>query len=345
MIPQLAMLAPSAPPASGRVAGAAGVTANGEEVRLALPFGDLFGAIAGQQQGSDVPASFLIPPVTGALVADAEETLLADVGAGELAPAASELWMLLAQNGLADVNTAAGRQALADAQALASAKAAEPVDPRALLASTLTSSSGEAAVVTSTVSDAAEIIRSLLSTAAQQGSTESAGGNVLATGLQAPLGERSEAAPARLLPLSSPLPPQEARAAFTQTLDQVVWMTREGVHQARLQLEPAHLGRVDIWLDLEGGEAKLHLGAQQVQVREALEAVLPRLRDALAQHGMSLTDASVSDSGRQQPENSDNRESAASGTGFGDDPELAEGGGAEPWSGQSSSSSLLDIYA
>ena len=97
------------------------------------------------------------------------------------------------------------------------------------------------------------------------------------------------------------MPPRDVHATVSQTLEQVAWMSREGVHQARLQLDPPHLGRVDVWLDLEGGDAKLHLGAQQSQVREALEAVLPRLRDALAQQGMDLTDASVSDSGQDQP--------------------------------------------
>ena len=242
----------------------------------------------------------------------------------------------MAEAGRPDVEGVAAEEGVTDAPA----QAAGRVDPRLSMAPP--AAPGILAASTTVSADVAETLQGLVSAAGQPAVTETAGGNTLASALQAPLSERLEAAPTRPA-LALPLPPQEARAAFTQTLDQVVWMTREGVHQARLQLEPAHLGRVDIWLDIDGGEAKLHLGAQQAQVREALEAVLPRLRDSLAQHGLSLTDASVSDSGREQPESSNSREPDALAAAAGDD--LAAADGIESRLDTLQPMGLLDLYA
>jgi len=184
-----------------------------------------------------------------------------------------------------------------------------------------------------------------LATAGQQPpGTDAQGSSTLAAGLQAAAPERPlDVAPGRL-PQSAALPPQAFHATVSQTLEQVAWMSREGVHQARLQLEPAQLGRVDIWLDLEGGEARLHLGAQQAQVREALEAVLPRLRDALAEQGMTLTDASVSHSGRDDASGESGRgDRAGSSAGLAEDA-VATDQSDSPLHDMSASG-LLDIYA
>ncbi|MFO7549801.1 MAG: flagellar hook-length control protein FliK [Haliea sp.] len=352
MIPQLAMLAPTpAPaPAPARMGQAAGATPNADEAPPALLFGDLLGALAGatgtvtsEQQAADTAAGFLTLPGDG-LPAATVETADADADADDTAEvtAVGGLWVLLAEAGLADTATVANGKPAANAQAPVPAPASVPLEPRLPLPSVVAPTAGDAGLVTTAAADAPELLQGLVAAGGQPALAETAAGNALAGALQAPAGEKLEAAPARPA-VALPLPAPEARATFTQTLDQVVWMTREGVHQARLQLEPAHLGRVDIWLDLDGGEAKLHLGAQQAQVREALEAVLPRLRDALAQHGMSLTDASVSDSGRQQPENSDHRESTAATTTASAEAEVVEGG--ESRSSTLSPSGLLDLYA
>lgn len=189
-----------------------------------------------------------------------------------------------------------------------------------------------------------ETLHSLASAVQQSVGSESQGSNALATGLQASGPERQIDVAASRLPQPAPLPQPELRATVSQTLEQVAWMSREGVHQARLQLQPAHLGRVDIWLDVEAGEARLHLGAQQAQVREALEAVLPRLRDALAEQGLSLTDASVSDSGRDAFSGASGRgESAGAATAFAEEVDPDEVAASARYSLQPSGA--LDIYA
>ena len=172
-----------------------------------------------------------------------------------------------------------------------------------------------------------------------------AGGTYALTGSAQPAAaEQQLASAAGRQAQPAPLSPQDLRATVTQTFEQVSWMSKEGVHQARLQLEPAHLGRLDIWLDIEAGEARLHLGAQQAQVREALESVLPRLRDALAEQGLTLTDASVSHSGRDDLPSGDQRGKAAAQGALageedvaGDEPALA--------SQNLSTPGLVDIYA
>lgn len=143
-----------------------------------------------------------------------------------------------------------------------------------------------------------EALHTLAQASQPPAATEGGSGNALAAALPASAPERSLDAAAGRLPPAPALPPRELQATVSRTFEHVTWMSREGVHEARLQLEPAHLGRVDIRLDVEGSEARLHLGSQQASVREALEAVLPRLRDALAEQGMNLTDASVADPGR-----------------------------------------------
>ena len=91
----------------------------------------------------------------------------------------------------------------------------------------------------------------------------------------------------------------EMRAAAEQAMERVVWMAarQQGVSQARLQLHPAHLGKVDIRLDVQGREASVVLNVQNAPVREAVEAMLPRLREQLEDQGLQLGDASVFDSG------------------------------------------------
>lgn len=99
----------------------------------------------------------------------------------------------------------------------------------------------------------------------------------------------------------APAVPQ-ASAAAGQAFDHVALMLRQGVSEARLQLKPENLGQVDIRIKVEGSEAHVQLTVQQAQVREALEQLLPRLREALAGHGVELGDANVEHSGHQSPD-------------------------------------------
>ena len=71
-------------------------------------------------------------------------------------------------------------------------------------------------------------------------------------------------------------------------------MTGRQMQWAELTLNPPHLGNVEVRLSLSGNEAGAHFFAAQPSVREAIEAALPRLREMLAEAGLSLGQTQVS---------------------------------------------------
>lgn len=146
---------------------------------------------------------------------------------------------------------------------------------------------------------------------------------------------------------SPPPAPAQASMAAGQTFDHVALMLRQGVSEARLQLKPANLGQVDIRIEIEGNEARVQLTVQQAQVREALEQLLPRLREALAGQGVELSDASVDHSGQHSPdqegEPSDDRDRAPGWADAADTGDLADKAGLRI--DHRSPTGLVDAYA
>lgn len=88
----------------------------------------------------------------------------------------------------------------------------------------------------------------------------------------------------------------------------ITWLATQRMQTAELKLHPAHLGPIEISLQLSDDQ---QLTAQFVShhpaVREVIEANLPRLREIMAESGIMLADTSVSaDTPRQQTENGQN---------------------------------------
>ena len=77
--------------------------------------------------------------------------------------------------------------------------------------------------------------------------------------------------------------------------EQVTWMMRSGSGSAELKLYPANLGALDVRITLEDDQAHVHFVSPHPIVREVIEAALPRLRESLAQEGVTLANVSVSD--------------------------------------------------
>lgn len=73
----------------------------------------------------------------------------------------------------------------------------------------------------------------------------------------------------------------------------VVWMARSEMQSAHLSLNPANLGPIEVTLNLGAEHATAVFSSPHGEVREALEAALPRLREMLAGAGISLGDAQV----------------------------------------------------
>ncbi len=73
----------------------------------------------------------------------------------------------------------------------------------------------------------------------------------------------------------------------------LTWMVSNGRQQADLVLTPPHLGRVEVSLTLNGDQASAIFTSSNPAVREALESSLHRLREVLADAGVSLGQAQV----------------------------------------------------
>lgn len=92
--------------------------------------------------------------------------------------------------------------------------------------------------------------------------------------------------------VDAPLPVHHPRFAEALT-QQVSVMARDGIQQARISLNPAELGPVELRVVVRNDEASVQLAAHTAAVREILEDALPRLREQFEQSGMRLSDSSV----------------------------------------------------
>ena len=75
---------------------------------------------------------------------------------------------------------------------------------------------------------------------------------------------------------------------------QIVWMANQNINSAELRLNPAHLGSIEVRIDMRDEMITVALNSRHAVVREAMETSLPRLREMLDENGMSLADADIS---------------------------------------------------
>jgi flagellar hook-length control protein FliK len=76
-------------------------------------------------------------------------------------------------------------------------------------------------------------------------------------------------------------------------------LARDGIEQARIQLNPEALGPVAVQLSMAGQQIELEFVAAHARTREALEQALPQLASALGDAGFTMTGGGVF----QQPRN------------------------------------------
>lgn len=69
----------------------------------------------------------------------------------------------------------------------------------------------------------------------------------------------------------------------------------QGGGEARLQLNPAEMGRMLVTVTTQGEDTRVAFVVESAQVKQLIEASLPRLRDLLEQSGMQLIDSDVRD--------------------------------------------------
>lgn len=70
-------------------------------------------------------------------------------------------------------------------------------------------------------------------------------------------------------------------------------LVRDGVREARLQLHPAELGRLQVTVTTEGDQTKVVFTAETTAAREAIEQSMPKLREMLEQSGLQLAQSDV----------------------------------------------------
>lgn len=91
------------------------------------------------------------------------------------------------------------------------------------------------------------------------------------------------------------LTPRVGTPAWDQALGQkVVWMVAGTQQSASLTLNPPDLGPLQVVLNVHNGHADASFYAAQPEVRQALEAALPKLRDMMSDSGIQLGQTSVS---------------------------------------------------
>ncbi len=100
----------------------------------------------------------------------------------------------------------------------------------------------------------------------------------------------------------------------TAVNERVVMMAGRGVQSAELRLSPAELGPLQVQLAVDERGVSVTINATHAATREALEGAIPRLREMLAEQGMNLNGASVSDQGADARAQRDAGDAEASGT-------------------------------
>lgn len=95
-----------------------------------------------------------------------------------------------------------------------------------------------------------------------------------------------------------PMPTEEAHAI----LDQVRIKILDGKREARIQLRPIELGRIDLLVRVEGGSVTAKIAAESPEALAVLESHAPELRAWLARDGAESVDLQLS---LLDPDNSD----------------------------------------
>lgn len=104
------------------------------------------------------------------------------------------------------------------------------------------------------------------------------------------------------------LAPRVGTPAWDQALGQkIVWMVNGEQQNASLTLNPPELGPLKVVLQVSNAQASATFVAAQPEVRQALEAAMPRLRDMLGDAGIQLGQATV-DSGSPHQQHASERQ-------------------------------------
>ncbi len=171
------------------------------------------------------------------------------------------------------------------------------------------------------------------------GSAPLAAGSVPA-GLQVATVDSVPGAKPGVLPTLHAVPGDPAFA--TELAGRVSVLVKDGLSEARLQLNPPELGRLDVRIASEGDQTRVLFTVQGAEARDAIEQAMPRLRDMLEQSGLQLSRFDVATDSHSRQGNGDSATFSAAELGQ-EDADFAEGERALP-AAATRSQSLVDYY-
>jgi hypothetical protein len=187
----------------------------------------------------------------------------------------------------------------AAAIAFAMPNAPQPVPPAATLETEVWPGAGGIRIgdAEAELKDLASDLEALLNRkgAAEQTPIDVAANEALRDLAGHPLSQPHEAMPKQSVgqdigAIASPLHTSRWSQDFSQKL---VWMVKNDIQNAQLSINPANLGPIEITLTIGKDSASAHFASPFAEVREVLEAALPRLKEMLAEAGVDLGQANV----------------------------------------------------
>ena len=102
--------------------------------------------------------------------------------------------------------------------------------------------------------------------------------------------------------------------------ERIVWMNNRGISSAEIRMNPQNMGPITVRIDINQDQATIAFTAQNSDVRTALEASIPKLREMLNSQQLNLADVKVSqqpstsaDSGRSQQQATQTADASTSG--------------------------------
>jgi hypothetical protein len=93
-----------------------------------------------------------------------------------------------------------------------------------------------------------------------------------------------------------------------EVTDKIQWMVSQRIQGAEIKLNPAHLGPMEVKIQMQNDQVTVQLTAAHSVVRDALEAAVPRLKEMFDALGVQLADVDVSEHSftRQRQQREDN---------------------------------------
>lgn len=85
-----------------------------------------------------------------------------------------------------------------------------------------------------------------------------------------------------------------------QVAQKIVWMVGGEEQSASLTLNPPDLGPMQVVLSVTNDMASVTFSSNQLEVRQALEDAMPKLREMMSENGIALGNASVNDGSAEQ---------------------------------------------